>query len=210
MNSISRTAKTLDKVFAVLYWLIIAGIVLLLIMAVTLATPLYKGTPLINSEQIYTLTFGSLKLMLAPGVMPQIIKGDVYPFLFAIFLATTVTAVMLLLMMRTVRNILRPFIRQEPFHETIAHGLKRLSTLITVNTALSAFFAVVLDMLFHNTISIAALFLNFDPGPDRFVGAVRTNSTVDVTPLIFAGALYLLSKVFQYGQELQTLSDETL
>lgn len=28
--------------------------------------------------------------------------------------------------------------------------------------------------------------------------------------LIFAAVLYLLSKVFQYGQELQTLSDETL
>ena len=29
-------------------------------------------------------------------------------------------------------------------------------------------------------------------------------------PLLFAGALYLLSKVFLYGQELQQLSDETL
>ena len=46
--------------------------------------------------------------------------------------------------------------------------------------------------------------------PDRFVGAVWEQPSIDVTPLLFAGALYLLSKVFQYGQELQTLSDETL
>ena len=39
---------------------------------------------------------------------------------------------------------------------------------------------------------------------------VTVNATADLTPLLFAGALYLLSKVFRYGQELQTLFDETL
>ena len=53
----------------------------------------------------------------------------------------------------------------------------------------------------------------FDPASllrsDMVLG-VSVNTTFDLTPLLFAGGLYLLSKVFQYGQELQTLSDETL
>lgn len=106
--------------------------------------------------------------------------------------------------------MLSPFIRQEPFHDTIAKGLKRLAILLTINTALSAVASVLTDHFIRNGLNIHELFLCDGLFPERFVGVVLERNAIDVTPLLFAGALYLLSKVFLYGQELQQLSDETL
>lgn len=210
MNSISRTAKTLDKVFTVIYWLMLICIVVAIIGTSIGAYAVFKGSLLVNSHNIYTLDFGNLKLLLAPGVLPEITTEDFSRGVFTAYFFFIPHSFIWILMLRTVRNVLSPFIRQEPFHDTIAKGLKRLAILLTVETAVSAAASVLTDHFIRNGLNIYELFLCDDLFPERFVGVVWERHSIDVTPLLFAGALYLLSKVFLYGQELQTLSDETL
>ena len=210
MNSISRTAKNLDRVFAVIYWIMLICVVVAFIGTSIGAIAVFRGTPLIDSNRIYTLNFGNLKLMPAPGILAEIITEDFNRGVFTAYFFFIPHSIIWILMLRTVRNVLAPFIRQEPFHDTIAKGLKRLAILLTIETALSAVASVLTDHFIRNGLNIHELFLGDGLFPDRFVGAVWEQPSIDVTPLLFAGALYLLSKVFQYGQELQTLSDETL
>lgn len=210
MKSISRTAKTLDRILAVLHWIVLLSIVVTVFGCTIGVVAVLRGRPLIDSYHIYTLTFGQLKLMLAPGVLPEIATEDYTRAAFTAFLSFIAWAIVWYLIMRTVRSVLGPFIRQEPFHETVAAGLKRLAILLTVDTARSAISSVLIDHFRRNGLKLYELFLGDGLFPDRFYGVVLKRPTIDVTPLLFAGALYLLSKVFLYGQELQTLSDETL
>lgn len=210
MNTISRTAKILDRVIRFIRWLIIFSIAAIAFFAVIGGIFAARGTLLVRADMIYTLTFGNLKLQLAPGVLPEIAGEGFEMVLLAALFSTLVAQVIYLLMLRTVRDVLRPFIEREPFHEAVACGLNRLSVLIVINAVLGTLSTGVFDHLTRRTLDIQKLFLDSGLSPNRFVGAVLSNSTIDVTPLFFAGTLYLLSKVFQYGQELQTLSDETL
>lgn len=210
MNSISRTAKAIDKVCACIYWVMLVSIVVMILGCTIGAIAVLRGSPLIDSHHIYTLTFGNLKLMLAPGILPEIVTEDFTRAVFTAFLYFIAWSIVWFLIMRTIRNVLGPFIRQEPFHETIANGLKHLAILLTINTALSVISTVLMNHFLRNGLNVQQLFLIDGLFPDRFVGAVLTSHSIDVTPLLFAGALYLLSKVFLYGQELQALSDETL
>ena len=148
--------------------------------------------------------------MPAPGILPEIITEDFNRGVFTAYFFFIPHSIIWILMLRTARNVLSPFIRQEPFHDTIAKGLKRLAILLTINTALSAVASVLTDHFIRNGLNIHELFLCDGLFPERFVGVVLERNSIDVTPLLFAGALYLLSKVFLYGQELQQLSDETL
>lgn len=76
MNSISRTAKTLDRVFAVIYWIMLICVVVAIIGTSIGAYAVFRGSQLVNSYNIYTLDFGDLKLILAPGVLPEITTED--------------------------------------------------------------------------------------------------------------------------------------
>lgn len=210
MNTISRTAKLLDRVIRFIRWAILFSIAAIAVFAGVLGFSVARGISLINPNLFYTLTFGNLKLQLAPGVLPEIAKEGLEMVLLAALLGALVSDVIYVLMLRIVQDVLRPFIDREPFHEAVARGLNRLSVLIVINTVIGTLSTGVFDHLTRQTLDIQKLFLGSGLSPDRFVGAVLSNSAIDVTPLFFAGTLYLLSKVFQYGQELQQLSDETL
>lgn len=210
METMSRTAKILDGVIRFIRWLIIFSIAITIVIAVIFGISVARGTSLVYDDMIYTLTFGNLELQLAPGVLQEITRGELEIVLLAALFSALVGFVIFMLILRTIRDILRPFIDQEPFHEAVACGLKRLSVLIVIYTVFGAGSIWCFDHLGRQILDIQKLFLEGGLFPNRFVGAALSNSTIDVTPLLFAGALFLLSKVFLYGQELQQLSDETL
>ena len=107
-------------------------------------------------------------------------------------------------MLRTLRDTLKPFIACQPFHDTTSKNLRKLAILVVVYAALTIVGDAVLTGLLVSIFDPVSLLRS-----DKVLGG-SVNATADLTPLLFAGALYLLSKVFLYGQELQQLSDETL
>lgn len=205
MNTISRTAKILDRVCGVIYWLLLVCIVFFLFAAVLLIITAIHGMENPLPSQSITLSLGAVELLLAPDVLPQIVREGIVPWFIGAILLAAASLPIYFLMLLTVRGVLKPFINREPFHETVAAGLKRLSILVVVDTALNAIAVGLMDHLTRNYLDLSRLFVG-----DLVVSAGFSNSDIDMMPLLFAGALYLLSKVFLYGQELQTLSDETL
>lgn len=210
MNTISRTAKILDKICAALYWVLIVATVIILFTLIPLGVSVLRGDEIIKVNQSYTLTLGSLELLLAPGVMSEIAAPGYSWTLFWTTVFAMISMPVYFVMLLTVRDVLQPFIRREPFHETVAKDLKRLSILLLVNTALDWIAAGMLDHMLRAYLDIEKLFLDGALFGDRVIAVGLADTTFELSPLLFAGALYLLSKVFLYGQELQTLSDETL
>ena len=210
MNAMSKTAKILDKICGFIYWLLIIVTVISLLGVALLVVTILMDTQLLRDNQSYTLTLGSLQLLLAPGVLPEIVREGFEPWLLGTIVFSIAAMPVYFVMLLTVRDVLKPFINREPFHETVAKDLKRLSILVVVDTVLNAIATGSMDHLTRNYLDLHRLFAGEQIFGDRIITAGLTSTTIDVTPLLFAGALYLLSKVFLYGQELQQLSDETL
>ncbi len=210
MNTISRTAKTLDRICKFIYWLMIVSMVIVLFVLAFLGISMAVGAPLLKDNESYLLSLGNLELLLAPGVLSEILSDGWQPLLLGIVIFSIVTMPVYFLMLLTIRDVLQPFINRTPFHETVAKDLKRLSVLVVINTILNAVATGLMDHMMQNYLDLHRLFVGDQIFGDRIITVGLANTTIDLTPLLFAGALYLLSKVFLYGQELQTLSDETL
>ena len=199
MNKMSKAAKILDRIIAVIFWITLTVTVLSIIGGGILLL-LNGRIPNRSDWPLTTLNFGSLELLLHPNAVPQ--SYGSYLLAAALFLLVHVPV--LCIMLRTLRDTLKPFIACQPFHDTISRNLRKLAILVVVYTALTIAGEAVLTRLLVSIFDPAALLQN-----DMVLG-VTVKTTADLTPLLFAGALYLLSKVFRHGEQLQQLSDETL
>lgn len=210
MNAMSKTARYLDRFCNFLYWMLI-GVAVILIFATGFLTVNYLITgSIFKPNNLYLISFGALQVMMAPGVLEEILTPGYEPWLLGMVVMVLGSLVMYFLMVLTVRDILQPFIHQTPFHETVAKDLKRLSVLLVADTALNAVTVLMMNFVARNYLDLHRLFVGEELIGQRIITVGLANAPLEVTPLVFAAALYLLSKVFLYGQELQTLSDETL
>lgn len=209
MDKMSKTARILDKLCIFAYWVLILAAVIVVAATGCLTVFLFRGFPeLPNGSTL--LSVGGLDLHLAPGVLSQIILPGFEPWLLAVAVLVFGSITVYFLMIRTIRDILHPFIHRTPFHKMVAENLKRLAILLVIATVLGNAGALILDHMAQSFLDLSKLFLEGGIFGSQILSVGLGSSTMDMMPCIFAAVLYLLSKVFQYGQELQTLSDETL
>ena len=103
-----------------------------------------------------------------------------------------------------IQRILAPMTQGKPFDSTISDSLRKLSFLTLFLGAIFETGKIVLSALRLHSIDLQAL---FNP---QFVSAVTLDFEFDANFILVFAALYLISHVFHYGEELQQLSDETL
>lgn len=108
--------------------------------------------------------------------------------------------------LQLIRNILRPMKAGMPFAPTIPRDLKILSAYLLIGGWGGDFAIGLLRNKFFETLNLSQL---FDLSKVRAI-ADFPGHQLDLSWLIIAALVLLLSFVFSYGQELQQLSDETL
>lgn len=201
MKKIMKTAKSLDKIFSFLQKLTIAGCVFGG-MVILFMWYLYVGDPDVAELLRGSLNFGSISFTLDRSVIP----ADNY-FIWYLSLGTILGIVelpVLYMVFGAIRGILGLMMEGTPFHEHIVYYLKRLGWLTVAGGIIDIASGFVLQGNFLTRYDLDALFVS-----DKITG-VTINSTADITFILFAMILFLLAQVFQYGLELQQLSDETL
>lgn len=127
MDKMSKTAKLLDRICRFLFWALMIGTVVILLGATFLTITWLRGGTLLKANQMYLLSFGKLELMLAPGVLAEVVNPGFEPWLLGLALLVLGSLILYFLMVLTVQDILKPFIERTPFQETVAKDLKRLS-----------------------------------------------------------------------------------
>ena len=201
MKKLQKTAKRLDKIFSFLQKLTITGCVFGA-MVILFIWYLYLGDPDIAEFLRGSLNFGSISFTLDRSILP----ADNY-FIWYMSLGTILGIVefpILYMSFGAIRGILELMTAGTPFHEHIVYYLKRLGWLTVAGGVVDIASSFVLQGNFLTRYDLNALFIS-----DKITG-VTTNSTADITFILFAMILFLLAQVFQYGLELQQLSDETL
>lgn len=203
MNNLTNSAKKLDKIFEVarivLGALAVAAVVFIVLIGLAYVMdwdPEFIGTGYSSFD------VGFLQLEAAPGYGPD-------PWVVLAHAAFTLAVSILLLLdgrrgIGYIRNILQPMTEAKPFDSSASINLKKLAKLsIRIGILLNIIvLSETLVMVF--VYDLPNLLLS------EKISHIGSAFQVDLSFLIYWAILTLLSYVFQYGQQLQQLSDETL
>lgn len=154
-------------------------------------------------SQSTTLTLGNIALELNERLLPnqQIQVWRIAVGLLAAALIVAVTYYGF----RIVKSILSPMKEGRPFDENASTSIRKLGTLVFWGGLVSQVAEYVTEtMLVQKYVNLIDLF------KEGIVNKITVNYTFSLTFMFIAFILYLLSYVFEYGQELQRESDETL
>lgn len=150
----------------------------------------------------YNLELGNVTLELIPdGAIPAeatrrtVITGLIFCIPVLLFTAKCLAIV---------QDILTPMTLGQPFDEKVSRSLRKLSFIVLAAGAIDELGGMALSALRLSSIRLDAL---FNP---ELVAGYTVEHVMNMDFILLFGALYLMSHVFRYGQELQQLSDETL
>lgn len=203
MDKLTSTARTIDIVFKIAEIMLkIAFVACLVCIGIAAVGKVFNLPDEMIGSVEQLLEFGPLTLHVAEGYMPGF-DGMLLQAVMMLALGA-VASFIGILCVKTIRAILAPMKEGKPFASETSGNLRRLGWLslilgvaVQVMEAVSLFtvFAMqhVEELLISEKISHVDVNLSFDP---RFL----------IVPAVF----FLLSYVFKYGEQLQTLSDETL
>lgn len=203
MNNLSNTAKKLDKVFEiariVLGALSVAAVVFIVLIGLAYVM---DWDPELIGTGYASFDIGFLELEAAPGYGPT-------PWLVLGHAAFTLAVSVLLLLdgrrgIGYIRNILQPMTEEKPFDSSASANLKKLAKL-------SIRIGVLWNIITLSEL-IVMVFIYDLPGLllSEKISHIGGTFQVDLSFLVYWAIFTLLSYVFQHGQQLQQLSDETL
>ena len=203
MTKLNSTAKKIDTFFKFFATLLnIAGITLLVGLAIIGAAFLFDLDPAMVGHGYNTVNIGFMKLRIAEAYAPD--PRHVLKVMAAQLVLALVVCFVTRFCIKCMRQILQPMVDNKPFDSTVSTNLKKLA-----KYALIAGIAVnVIELL-----SSIALIRGYDLDLliiHEKIPHAEFQYTFDFGFLLVWGILLLLSYVFRYGEELQQLSDETL
>ena len=203
MNNLTNTAKKLDKVFEIAH-IVFGALAIASIVGVALIAVAYflKMDPGFIGTSYETFDIGFVELKIAEAYAPNkwlILAQAAFTLLVACRLFYDGRRGV-----GYIREILKPMTEEKPFDAIVSTNLKKLAKL-----------SVVIGILFNIIILSEQIMMVFVYGlPDLLISEkiphITASFQVDLTFLIYWAILMLLSYVFQHGESLQQLSDETL
>ena len=150
----------------------------------------------------YTLQLGSVTLDMIPdgAISPASARNGI--------IAGLLLCIPLLLLgakfLHLIQEILTPMSHGKPFDRQVSVSLRKLSFITLIAGFIYEAGHILLTALRMYSVNLDTLFNT------AFVSGYTVNLTFDGNFIFVFAALYLMSHVFRYGEELQQLSDETL
>ncbi len=203
MNRMSKTASILDKFLMILSIAIkVAAVVLLVGLGILAAGYLFDLPPQMIGTGYDHADLGFVTLTVADSYLPdhRIIWAQAAMEIFLSLLCLIPAH----FIAKSFRAILTPVKNGEPFHNTVSVHLSKIARYVC-----SLGIALNLQIIISNILLVKAFDLHLLLLSEKIPHA-DFHFTFDLSFLFIAGILLLLSYVFQYGEQLQQLSDETL
>lgn len=203
MKKLSTTAKTLDKILNIVYAVFgafaIASIVVVAMAGISYALD-WETESLINGFASFDIGF--LEIEVAQEFIPD--AGIV--LMQAVILLCGGCGVIFLARKGIVyiRQILKPMAEEKPFDSIVSTNLRKLANLSIFVGILCNVVILIEQFILVYGYNLRSLILS------EKIPAVDFYFEIDLSFLYTWGILMLLSYVFQYGEKLQQLSDETV
>lgn len=197
-EKLMKTAKGLDIVAKITSIFTEIGIIGTIVGMVLIALGAYD----IHSGSNLSINIGEVDIYLKESYANQINISKTS------LLVTLASALLILLIiwyvLRIARQILKPMREGNPFDVSVSGKIRTLAKV-------QLFGGLGVSLLKALASSMSVMDFNvMDIFNQNVVERISINYTFDLNFLFIAFILYLLSYVFEYGEELQQLSDETL
>lgn len=200
MEKISKTAKVLDKMLNVVFWLMAIGGGVASVMFVIGAV--FSDTSFV-SEGVPSLTLGIVNLKLAKDY--QLASEHAFSTIMIInAVALLVSVIYICIICRMTRALLKSMIAGKPFDNMVSLYLRKISWTILIGGGITSVLNMIGEIVTISMYNLQELFIN-----DKIVEC-NIEYIFDYTFLEIFAVVYLLSLIFKYGEELQKQSDETL
>ena len=159
------------------------------------------------NKDVYNTLFGSIRidyLKLIFNDDAALHKDKMSMWLPLILLITAIFIFIIYKSIQTIESICTITMDHTPFDVRVANHIKNLAKYTLAGGIVFNILEVCRVMYFKQIINFDLL---FNP---KYVTQIKFDIRIELSFLIFAALIYLLSYIFRYGQELQQLSDETL
>jgi hypothetical protein len=192
-----KTAKLIDKILRVLRGILVAGMI---VCAIFLVLVPFFGEKIMKLDG--SIDLGDISLALTDNA---IIDWNTFAVSMMIgFIATLVTCLIVWYGITLLLRVISPMKEGRPFESGISGQLRKLAWVVLVGGAVSEAASTVAKYVEVRSFDVTALFNT------SVVTGYTYNGISDVSFLAIAVVLFLLSYIFQYGENLQRESDETL
>lgn len=197
-----KIAKTLDTIFKILARIImICAIVCVIILGIFTVIHFAEPDSVIGTDR-NLVDIGPFTFELAEEVAPDNNAVLVYAWIMVAaviaFIAVACYAI------RIIRKILAPMTGGNPFHPTVGKEIRRLAFAALAVGIIQNMMNIAETLYVLRIFDLNALFQNSK------IRSVTANFRYNLSFLVVFLVLLLMSYIFQYGEELQKLSDETL
>ena len=203
MKKLSTTAKTLDKILNIVYAVFgafaIAAIVVVAMAGISYALN-WETESLLTSFASFDIGF--LEIEVAQDFIPD--SWIVLMQAIVILIGACAAIVLARKGIVYIRQILKPMAEEKPFDSIVSTNLRKLAKLSVFLGILCNIVILAEQFILVFSYDLRGLLLS-----DK-IPAVDFNFEIDMSFLLSWGILMLLSYVFQYGEQLQQLSDETV
>lgn len=198
MTKMKKIASVCGKIANLLFWLYTIACVIasLGVFALMLAHTAY-GLELILPP---TFSVGWLEFTLAEAGQPQPPMQILLGPLLLLWVNYGITTYIL----QQLKFIFKLMAEGRPFHGQISPAIRRIAFTELVGNIVLCILQNIGGFALYQVYKMDRLFQN------PYILGCKFNFSFDFTCILIFGLLLLLSYVFKYGEELQTLSDETL
>ena len=203
MDKLTSTARKIDIVFKIAQIMLkIAFVACLVCIGLVAVGKIFDLPDEMIGSVDQMLDFGPLTIHVADGYMPGF---DGMLLQAALMCAMgAVSSFIGILCVKTIRAILAPMKEGKPFASETSKNLRKLGWLsLILGVAVQVMEAVSLFTLFTMQ-HVDTLLIS------EKITHVEVIANLDISFLIIPAVFFLLAYVFKYGEQLQTLSDETL
>lgn len=203
MDKLVSTAKKLNTFFKVIQVILTVILVTLIVcIAIVIAGLVFDLPPHMVGTGFDIVSISFMELKIAEGYSPDF-HNILVMFLISMVLGTG-CVVLFKIGVKYIKDILTPMSKGQPFNEIAARNMKKLALLSAIQGVLFNCIGMAERIAFTYGYELDNLLKS------EKVVEVNVNYTIDFSFLIATAVLLLMSYVFHYGAELQTLSDETL
>lgn len=193
--NINKTLKITQKIIRIFKVLLVLSIVVYTLLI------LYSGNIDTTQTAATSISLGVIELNLRQAFQDSVLS----PALLFITLFIMISLLILwYLMLSKLDIIIANAISGQIFSPTSGRSLKMISVYVIIEGVIN----LIASFISSNTIS--KYIFNLELFNTDIVSSVTVKTDYDISFLITAFIIFILARIFAYGEELQKLSDETL
>ena len=201
MEKLIKTSRILYKLFKVVgYITVVVGAICIPLLIVSFFLPESWYADIAGTANTL-IWLDTIKLQLNRSIP---VSGTLKSAVSVILLLAVICCGVIAYGLQLLRNILAPMKDGNPFNNAVSLNLRKLGWLTVIGSVVYSVISAISLHFISGLYDLTALF------KEGSIDAITVNYHYDVTFLIVAALLFLLSYIFRYGEELQRQSDETL